>query len=178
MILNKVAPLDDLLALHAEAIGRDLPGYRNHAYRVLNFCLALSTESPDRIAKIATAVAFHDLGIWTHHTFDYLPPSDVLVRDWLHQHGDPTWCDEVSAMIQLHHKFTPCAADAGPLAEAFRRADWVDVTHGVIAHGLPRALLREVFAAFPDAGFHLLLLKLSFKRVLSHPLHPLPMMRW
>jgi hypothetical protein len=178
MVIDSVPLLDDLLARHGAAIGADLPGYRNHAYRVLNFCVALSDNSPQHIARIATAVAFHDIGIWTSHTFDYLPPSDTVARDWLRLYGDAAWSEEISAMIQLHHKFTRCPAAAGPLAEAFRQADWIDVTHGVISHGLPRRLLREVFAAFPDAGFHALLLRLSVKRMLTHPLNPLPMMRW
>jgi hypothetical protein len=81
-------------------------------------------------------------------------------------------------MISQHHKVTPYRGEDAGLVEAFRRADWADVSHGAIAPGLPRQLLREVFAAFPNQGFHKRLAQLSCSRLLSHPLSPLPMMRW
>jgi hypothetical protein len=52
-----------------------------------------------------------------------------------------------------------------------------DVSHGLFSFGLPRSLLREVFAAWPDEGFHKRLLQLSLGRLLSHPWNPLPMVR-
>jgi hypothetical protein len=67
MLLAEIATLDTILQGHAAALGRDFTAYRNHAYRVANFCLA-----PDRamqIEKVAIAAAFHDLGIWTAATF-------------------------------------------------------------------------------------------------------------
>ena len=40
---------------------------------MVNFCIAFVGRSD--IEKIAVAAAFHDLGIWTNKTFDYIPPS-------------------------------------------------------------------------------------------------------
>jgi HD superfamily phosphodiesterase len=51
--------------------------YKNHAYRVANLCVAFSSGDGAQLEKIATAAAFHDLGIWTNHTFDYLGPPYV-----------------------------------------------------------------------------------------------------
>lgn len=177
MIATRVELLDDLLQEHETALGLDLQAYRNHAYRVLNFCYALSPAQPDRTPKLAIAVAFHDLGIWAARTFDYLPPSEALAAAYLDSKGLNGWRGEVLGMIGQHHKITRCEPGTPALVETFRRADWVDVTHGVISHGLPRTFLHEVFAAFPDAGFHKRLLQLSWRRLLSHPLSPLPMMR-
>jgi len=43
--------------------------------------------------------------------------------------------------------------------------------------GLPRAVLPDIFAAWPSAGFHKRLVQLSLSRLLTHPLTPMPMMR-
>lgn len=177
-MLTRLALFDDLIEQNAPAIGKDMAGYRNHCYRVINFANALASGDPDQLDKLSIAAAFHDIGIWTHGTFDYLPPSAQQARAWLARHDRPEWADEITAMISEHHKITACAPHRTALVEAFRQADWIDVSAGVLRHGLPRAFIRQVQSAFPDAGFHLRLLQLSARRALRHPLSPLPMMRW
>ena len=173
----EIATLDEVLHAHAAALGGDFTGYRNHAYRVANLCAALARPDAEAMEKIALAAAFHDLGIWTDGTLDYLPPSIRLAREHLARAGRPEWADEVAAMIADHHKVSPARAAPGSLVEPFRRADWIDVTRGLRTFGLPRALLREVFAAWPNAGFHRRLMQLSLHRLRTHPLSPLPMFR-
>ncbi|GAB3257895.1 HD domain-containing protein [Chitinimonas naiadis] len=177
MLLTRVALFDELLARHAPDMGQDYTAYRNHCYRVMNFCAALARSEPDLIEKLAITAAFHDLGIWTDHTFDYLPPSERLAQSYLAQAGQTFWELEITAMIHEHHKLTRYQGGPSGLVEAFRQADWVDVSHGLLRFGLPGSLLREVFAVFPNAGFHRRLLQLSCRRLLSHPLSPLPMFR-
>ena len=177
-MLTRLALFDELLEQRAPAIGGDLSAYRNHCYRIINFAHALAGGDPDQLDKLANAAAVHDIGIWTHDTFDYLPPSEQQARHWLENKGRAAWSDEIVAMIAMHHKVTACAPHHTALVEAFRQADWIDVTAGVMSHGLPRRFIRQVQAAFPDNGFHLRLLKLSVKRALRHPFSPLPMMRW
>jgi HD superfamily phosphohydrolase YqeK len=70
-----ISTLDAILGDHSAALGSDATPYRNHAYRVANLCLAQSSSSAESLEKTAIAAAFHDLGIWTDHTFDYLAPS-------------------------------------------------------------------------------------------------------
>ena len=177
MLLTEIAAIDEVLGAHAAALGGDFTGYRNHAYRVANLCLALAPEAPGRVEKIALAAAFHDLGIWTDGTFDYLPPSIRLARAHLARVGRTEWDAEITAMISEHHKVTRAGGDPGSLVEPFRRADWIDVTRGLRTFGVPRSLLREVFATWPDAGFHWRLVRLSIHGLRSHPLNPLPMFR-
>ena len=177
MLLTQVALLDELLQHHASALGKDFDGYRNHTYRVVNFCSALSTDDPEPLQKMAIAAAFHDLGIWTDKTFDYLPPSVKLAQAYLAEKGIPQWAPEIKAMIQEHHKITRYESKPNGLVEAFRKADWVDVSRGAITFGLPRKFLREILSTFPNAGFHKRLVQLSLSRFLSHPLSPLPMLR-
>jgi len=176
-MLTAIATLDTVLAAHESVIGRDFTAYRNHTYRVANLCVAQSSDAPEPLEKIAIATAFHDLGIWTDHTFDYLPPSVALARSYLEQSGRLDWVPEVSEMIFEHHKITPYKGRRDWLVEAFRRSDWTDVTRGVLRYGLSRSLVRQILATWPDAGFHKMLVRLELTRLRTHPLNPLPMMR-
>jgi hypothetical protein len=183
VLLDTVAPLDRVLEKHAVELGEDFTAYRNHCYRVLNLCAAQSPgdslQSGDALEKFALAAAFHDLGIWTAHTFDYLAPSAALACDHLACTGRGAG-EEITAMIHEHHRITSyrgTGAGAG-LVETFRRADWVDVSLGVLSFGLPRARLRAIFARWPNAGFHRRLAQLTWQRFRRHPLSPIPVLKW
>jgi hypothetical protein len=169
--------VDDVLGTFAPALGRDFVGYRNHIHRVLNHFLALSgsDELPD---AVSLAVPFHDLGIWTDHTFDYLEPSTRLARAYLSAHGLEQHSAEVHALINEHHKLLAYRGPHAATVETYRKADWVDVSMGVLRFGLSRAHLRAARAAFPDAGFHWRLATLTARQFLRTPLKPLPMMHW
>lgn len=180
MLLREIATLDEVLRTHVVQLGADFTGYRNHTYRVANLCVAFSSDSPAEVEKIGLAAAFHDLGIWTDGTFDYLPPSIRLATAHLVQIGRADWTAEITAMILEHHKILRYGSrdgDASPLVEPFRRADWVDVSKGVLTFGLPRPRVREILSAWPNAGFHRRLVQLALQRVRTHPWMPLPMMR-
>jgi hypothetical protein len=177
MLLTEIATLDEVLRSHAAELGRDFAAYRNHAYRVLNLGVALTRGNPDQIQKIAIAAAFHDLGIWTEGTFDYLLPSVRLVSAHLSRSGRAEWNSEITQMILQHHKISPFHAEPQSLVEPFRRADWVDVSRGLFTFGLPRKLLGEIFSTWPNEGFHRRLAQLSVARFLTHPWSPLPMLK-
>ncbi len=178
MVRTEFALLDEILRAYADTLGLDFLSYRNHCCRVLNFCLALSGDAGENISKISIAAAFHDLAIWTDHTFDYLGPSQRLARGYLDQTGNDNWCDEVEEMIGQHHKIRPYLLRPEWLVESFRKADWIDVALGSVTFGLDAAFVRDVRNAFPNAGFHKRLTVLAWQRLLRHPLSPLPMMRW
>jgi hypothetical protein len=173
-----VPALEAVLDRFESALGRDAERYRNHTYRVFNLCAALHDGSDEAREKLALAVAFHDLGIWTDGTFDYLAPSVRLAAAHLRASGRDAWVPEITQMILQHHKVLPAGAAAGALVEAFRRADWIDVSRGTVRFGLPRSFVRELYAAWPDSGFHRFLIRQSWDRVRTHPLSPLPMLRW
>jgi hypothetical protein len=183
ILLTRLPQLDEILEAHATQLGGDFRGYRNHAYRVANFCCALAgvdrnTDGDSVLHTISIAAAFHDLGIWTDETFDYLGPSQRLAREWAVAHDRPDSAFLVDGMVRQHHKVTPYIGDDHELINAFRRADWADVSRGIVAPGVPRHFLRDVLTEFPNAGFHRCLFRLSCRRLLSHPLNPLPMVRW
>lgn len=179
MILTDIAPIDEILGAHRAEIGKDFVPYRNHVYRVANLCAALTADSRDteRLEKIAIAAAFHDLGIWTDGTFDYLAPSVRLAADYLAGSSRSRWIAEITEAILYHHKVTAYRGGR-PFVEPFRRADWIDVSMGLVRFGQPRSLIRELYAEWPDAGFHWNLVRLEIRHLGKHPLNPLPMFRW
>lgn len=181
-MLTSLPLLDEVLSHYAAQLGADFEAYRNHAYRVANLCWVLAgpkgrASDDETLRTISLAAAFHDLGIWTDGTFDYLAPSRRLANEWLASRERTESADMIGAMICQHHKLTPWRGNDSPLVESFRRADLVDVSRGLFRSGLSREMLRDVDAGFPNAGFHRLLLKLSFNQFRRHPLNPLPMMR-
>ena len=174
-LLTCIQTVEDVLNGHATALGADFTGYRNHVYRVLNLCAAIAGRR--ELEKIAVAAAFHDLGIWTNRTFDYIAPSIALAHDYLAAHAREDWSAEIEAMISDHHKITRSMAEPASVVEAFRRADWIDVTRGLRGFGIPRPFIARLFATWPDAGFHWRLVILALDRFRRHPLTPLPMVK-
>jgi hypothetical protein len=158
-LLLELPLTDEILTSFALAIGADLQGYRNHIYRVLNFHGALSGADGLPPAAVQIAAAFHDLGIWTDDTLDYLPPSIALATEYLDN--------------QQRYRGAYAAS-----VEPFRQADLVDVSLGLVRFGLPRSFIKTVQATFPDHGFHSMLMKLSARQFIRSPLRPLPMFRW
>ena len=170
--------LDAILDQQREALGADFLAYKNHCYRDMNFCLAFSGAGAENMSKVSIAAAFHDLGIWTDRTFDYLGPSRQLAREYLVRTGQGAWAEEIETMIEHHHKITRYKPYTGRLVESFRKADWTDISLGILNFGLPSVFVKDVLTLFPNAGFHKRLTVLTVQRSLTHPLSPLPMMKW
>jgi hypothetical protein len=177
-IHTEVPDLDKLLDERRSILGEDYVGYKNHCYRVLNFCLALSDERPETWNKVAIAVAFHDLGIWAKDTFDYLDPSILLARKHLAEQNREGWQEEIESMTDQHHKITRSTSNPAWLVEPFRKADWIDVSKGVLTFGLSASFVKEVLASIPNAGFHRRLIGLTWRQFRLNPTRPLPMMKW
>jgi hypothetical protein len=177
LIMN-LPTVERVLDDHASVLGHDRIAYRNHVYRVANLCLAIQGDRPIELEKLAVAAVFHDLGIWTNHTFDYIAPSVALAREHLTARGMADWIPEIEAMIVDHHKVTSSRTDQHSLVESFRRADWIDVSLGLRRFGLSRTFVAAVRTTWPDAGFHRRLVELTLDRWWKHPLNPLPMVKW
>ena len=173
-VVDAFPAVDAILADHAQALGGDRAAYRNHVTRVLNFYLALSGR-PVVPEAVLIAGAFHDLGIWTHRTFDYLAPSMDLASRHLSAIGRLALDEEVRALIYEHHKLGRYDQQFAGTVESFRRADLVDLSLGVIRSGLSREFVRSVRRALPNAGFHRRLVALSLRQFVRSPWRPLPM---
>lgn len=170
--------LEKILGEWKNEVGDDYAGYRNHVYRMVNFCFAQGDFSPEEREKTIVAGCFHDLGIWSGDTFDYLPPSVALAKDYLRRNNLDNWIPEIELMIDTHHKLREHRGAHNPLVEVFRRADLVDFSLGLVKCGLPKSYVGAVKKQFPNAGFHKCLARTASGWFLKHPLNPIPVLKW
>jgi hypothetical protein len=177
-IERPIVLLEEILAPWRERIGADFEGYKNHVARMLNFCFALRACSEEERRKLIIAGAFHDIGIWSDGTVDYLPPSIAQAKLYLREHGLTDWIPELEIIIDLHHKARPYRGAVSPLVEIFRKADLADFSLGIIKGGVAGATVRAAKAAYPNAGFHRRLMQLAGSWFAKHPLSPPPFMKW
>jgi len=170
-----IQQIDTILEPYLEAIGSDT-GYINHNKRMLLYALELQELNEEETQKFIIALAFHDLGIWTERSFDYLNPSIELALAYLNINNKTAYINDVVDMIELHHKLTPIQENA--LAELFRKADMIDVCWGAISFGIDKKRMTEIKKAFSNNGFHFSLVKWFAKRLFSKPWSPMPMVKW
>lgn len=173
-----ICQIDDILAPWQSVIGEDFQGYRNHVVRMVTFCQRLRACSREDTQKLVIAGCFHDIGLWTHDTLDYLPPSLPPAAEYLAANGLSDWQPEIEQMILLHHKLRPVQDGLSPLVEVFRQGDLVDFSLGRVRFTLPRSEVSAVQAQYPNAGFHRMLMRRSWRWFRKHPLNPAPMMKW
>lgn len=170
--------IDSILSPWKPVIADDYESYRNHVIRMSNFCLLLKDCDAEEQQKIEIAACFHDIGIWTQNTLDYLSPSIPPTRQYLKKNGLSHWEEEICLMIIEHHRIRSIKDYESPLIELFRKADLVDFSNGLVTFGLTKAVIAEVKKAFPTKGFHWMLVKKTGSWLLEHPLRPAPMMKW
>nr|WP_231985385.1 hypothetical protein [Mycobacterium sp. E796] len=164
--------VETLLQRYQRELGAQLPTYRNHVYRGMNYHQQLLAGPVPDFAVLAWAA--HDLGIWTAGTFDYLGPSADLASAHAEEFGVDN-VDEVRALIVEHHRLRP---SHDRMAETFRIADRIDVSRGLLRDGVGRSEVRSVVAELPYCGFHAFLAKGLIRYAAGHPLRPFPMLRW
>ncbi|HAS51069.1 MAG TPA: hypothetical protein DCS21_04780 [Gammaproteobacteria bacterium] len=180
-IYSTLPVVEEILSSWRERIGSDYEGYKNHVYRMLHCCFALAPCSEDDRKKLMIAACHHDIGMWSDHTVDYLPPSIREARKYLASHQLSHWEEEITLLIDLHHKIRVIK---GPLAEkytlleVFRRADLADFSLGAILGGVPHAYMGRLKRQFPNAGFHKMLAKAAVGWFIRHPLSLPPFMKW
>jgi hypothetical protein len=172
-----ISLLEAILEPWKAKIGEDYLGYRNHVYRVLHLCAYLHKPDQEEWHKLIIAAAHHDIGIWSDNSADYLTPSIEQAKIYLQNNHRHSWIEEISLIIEMHHKVTAFCGSNASLVETFRRADWADFSLGFIRANLPRDLFREINVVFPNAGFHEMLFRLALKRIRQHPFSPAPMFR-
>jgi hypothetical protein len=168
--------IESLLQRYREVLGSDRERYRNHVFRVFYNCIQLDDEDA-YASRYAIAAVFHDIGIWTDHTFDYLDPSIRQVKEYLREAGRAELTDEISLMIAWHHKISPYKGRHERLVETFRKADWMDVSLGALTFGADRKSMKKNRERFPNRGFHWFLVKQTVKNFFRHPLNPVPVFR-
>ena len=175
---SEIEEIDKILANWKSVIGADFEGYRNHVVRMASFCFALRACNEEEKQKIVIAACFHDIGLWTARTLDYIPPSVPPALQYLAENGLDKWSKDIELMITEHHKLRPYSKDNRSLIELFRQGDLVDFSLGLVKFDLPNELIQKIKDQFPNAGFHTNLVKLSVRWFVKHPLNPVPMLKW
>lgn len=169
--------IDQLIQPYQSLIGADFDKYKNHVYRVYLNCKMLD-DNPENEEKYAIASVFHDIGIWTDHTLDYLKPSIIKAKEYLNEMGKLLWMYEIALMIDMHHKTTKYQGKYEAIVEVFRKADWMDVSLGLLTFGADKQNIKTNQREYKNLGFHLFLLKAVTKNFLQRPFrNPLPMLK-
>ncbi len=167
--------IEDILAHYKNELGEHFQKYRNHVYRVYHYTIILSQYDDTDKTKLAIAAAFHDIGLWTANTLDYLSPSINLSRDYLQKNNLQTLDDEVEQIIDNHHKLTRYKKNNLP--EFFRQADLMDLTSCIINFGVSRKQVHDIKKQFPSLGFKRYIFKQILLNFVKHPLNPLPIVK-
>ena len=170
--------IDEILSEWQKVIGSDYEAYRNHIIRMVSICFALKDCNEEEQQKIQIAACFHDIGLWTAKTLDYLPPSLPPTCDYLKRNNLEAWSEEIELMITEHHKLKPYSDARYPHVELFRKGDLVDFSLGCFKFGLSRQFIKQLKINYPNAGFHKTLVKKSLAWFVRHPLNPAPMFKW
>lgn len=170
--------IDGVLNTWRAALGNDLLAYRGHAYRVFNVALELEPFDDDARELVATAIAFHDLGVWACDTMDYIHASAEMAADWAFLNGRAEWADEIRMIIEMHHKVTPYTGIYEKTVETVRRADLFDFSYGWLPRDIHRREIRRFLDVFPDCCFHRRIYRRVAGHMMRHPFSPLPMIRW
>jgi len=179
MIIEEQIPLlEEILTEWKIIMGKDYLGYKNHVYRMLHCCFALHKATDEERDKLIIAACFHDLGLWSEKSVDYLPPSIILARQYLEKNKQDHWSTEIELIIDMHHKISKFTNESYPLVEVFRKADLADFSLGLFKGGVPEDYIKQLRVTFPNAGFHKMLLKKQVKWLIKHPLNPFPIIKW
>lgn len=153
--------VESLLAPFQSTIGRDFDGYRNHIYRCITYAMHFLDHSPEHEQLVETAFVYHDIGLWTDKTLEYLEPSESAAVLDNETHGWGLNPDVLRGAIHWHHKVFRYKGSHAKVIEACRKADWIDATQGLLRKGISRSAIAKVEATFPNCGFHRSLLRLA-----------------
>lgn len=153
--------VEALLGRYQDALGSDYLAYRNHVYRAISYAMHFLDDDTAYEPLVETAFVYHDIGLWTDRELAYLEPSEALALSDNEKYGWGLDPQALRGAIHWHHKILPYTGLNQQVIEACRKADWVDASKGLIRKGLSKAIVREVEATFPNAGFHDTLLRLA-----------------
>lgn len=153
--------IEELLAPYEQAIGDDLPGYRNHIYRAVTYAMHFLDHSDAHEQLVETAFVYHDIGLWSHRELAYLEPSEELAVADNQKHGWGLNAEALRGAIHWHHKIFRYKGPHQVVIEACRKADWIDATKGMLKKGISRKAISQVQTSFPNLGFHRALLRIT-----------------
>lgn len=142
-----------LQALRAAA-GQSAGPMERHCLRT--FLIADRLAGGRRIDRevLACASWLHDAGLWSRSDDPYVTEAARLAERTLEPFGWPAERVQLCMDACEQHHAPTSREDMGLEVELIRRADLIEVSGGVVAFGVPRAWLRELFRAVPRNGFY------------------------
>jgi len=165
--------IPSILEEFKQVLSVDYSGYLNHCLRVYSYSKILLLVKEHR--KMAIASAFHDLAIWTEGNMDYLDSSTLLATDYCEKKNILFLPDEIKYIINNHHKITKISDHIE--AEAFRKADLIDLTAGIVRFNLPKSIIQETEKKYPRRHFTKQIFSKIIRHALLNPKSPLPMIK-
>ena len=147
------------LAALRDATGTSNGAMERHCVRVFLIALDLAQDrqrSLDREVVLCAAL-LHDIGLYpmaSSHDHAYVTDGRRLAETLLEPFRWPPGRVALTLdAIERHHALTP-QWKAGAEVECLRLADLVDVSGGLVRHGLRGGRLRGLFAAVPRRGLY------------------------
>jgi HD superfamily phosphodiesterase len=178
-----VITAEDLLRTDAETAAlerlREITGQtggpmERHGLRVFLIADRLVTARQlevDREVLLITGL-LHDIGLYDEasHGGVYVHEGAEFTAELLRAQG---WDEErirlCSDAIERHHEIRS-QWERGAEVEVTRRADLVDLTSGLVAFGLPREWLRDLFKSVPRDGTYATIGNEVAKQLIHQPL--------
>lgn len=153
-IYQKLPTVESNLQKFKSVIGKDYKGYEGHIYRVLSYSIHFLGGDEKYLDVIASALVFHDIGLWTDGTLAYLEPSCSQASNYYGNAFSSEENELIQNIIYWHHKITPFHGNHSDVVNAVIKADMIDASVGIITKGMPRAHIEKVTKTIPNAGFH------------------------
>ncbi|WP_109829413.1 hypothetical protein [Reichenbachiella versicolor] len=175
MANKSISRIEGILQFYSKALSKDYNAYRNHVYRIYHLSLIYyNHEIKDKEEELfAIACTFHKLGIWTHHSMNYISPSIDLAKSYMRQNGLQSE-KVVEIMIEHHHKITP---SDNSLAESIRKAHKIDLSFGMLKSKMKGSYYSILKTDFPYLGFQFMMTKKLLSYAVRNPFDPFPMVK-
>lgn len=168
-IVTEAPNMDTYLSKYKQDFGAAHDVYRNHCLRVLSFArhiLVTETGFDEEQAESAMpvmeiALAYHDMGLFTDLSLEYLEPSAARAEKDLEGTLSADEIKLVRDIIVWHHKVFPWSGEderSTAIVNAVRKGDWVDATTcllggSFVRKGLSAADVVATHTALPEMGF-------------------------
>ena len=166
--------IESILENYEAVIGEDFIAYKNHCYRVFNYMKLMDlTEREEE--QCSVMLPFHDLGIWTNKTMDYLPSSIQLAINYIQNKNLDIEENLIENFIGNHHRVFK---NKGTLEEKIRKADLIDLSFGIIRFGISKKNIKEIKTEFPANKFQKETYKKVFKHAWLNLRNPFPMLKF
>ncbi|MFT6855268.1 MAG: hypothetical protein ACJA0X_001242 [Cyclobacteriaceae bacterium] len=164
----------NILNSYKHFLKNDFSSYCHHCQRLYQYSLTLLLMKENR--KLAICAAFHDLDIWVSRDMDYLSNSSEMAIDYCKKNQLNFLFDEINFVISNHHKIKKIKGNIE--AEAFRKADLIDLSAGFVKYHLPKSIGQELEEKYPRLKFSRIISVKILKYALRNPQKPLPMIKW